>query len=194
MFCKYCGATLPDGVKFCPSCGKQLGNPDANAPKAPGGSYAAAPGVSQTPPVRPMDFVPKPAVKVKKTYNIGNFIFWAGCALAALGLFLPYCSVSMLGFGKEMTLMEAEDGMYFLVIIAVLAVLNIFKLNIVNVAGSVFTLWLVSYENQNIQDYGRGLVDYEIGHTLLLFGSVVMLIAAIAGLVLWIMKKRAVKG
>lgn len=194
MFCKFCGVTLPDGVKFCPSCGKQLGNPDTNAPKMSKAAPAGAPGVSQTPPVRPMEFASKPAVKVKKTYNIGNFIFWAGCALAMLGLFLPYCSVSLLGFGKEMTLMEAEDGMYFLVIIAILAVLNIFKLNIVNVVGSIFTLWLVSYENQNIQDYGGGLVDYEIGHTFLLFGSVVMLIAAIAGLVLWIMKKRAARG
>lgn len=32
MFCKYCGAPVPDGSKFCPSCGASLGAPAA--PKA----------------------------------------------------------------------------------------------------------------------------------------------------------------
>ena len=32
MFCKYCGAPVPDGAKFCPKCGASLGAPEA--PKA----------------------------------------------------------------------------------------------------------------------------------------------------------------
>lgn len=24
MFCKFCGAPIPDGAKFCPKCGKSL--------------------------------------------------------------------------------------------------------------------------------------------------------------------------
>ena len=27
MFCKHCGKAMPDGVKFCPACGKPSGNP-----------------------------------------------------------------------------------------------------------------------------------------------------------------------
>ena len=37
MYCKYCGAQLPDGAKFCPKCGGALTPvpeaPEADAPK-----------------------------------------------------------------------------------------------------------------------------------------------------------------
>ena len=37
MFCKYCGAQVPDGAKFCPKCGGALTSvseaPKAEAPK-----------------------------------------------------------------------------------------------------------------------------------------------------------------
>lgn len=32
MFCKYCGAQLPDGSQFCSSCGKPLGDVDSVTP------------------------------------------------------------------------------------------------------------------------------------------------------------------
>lgn len=38
MFCKHCGATLPDGVKFCPSCVKPTPNTNNNIPKPVGGT------------------------------------------------------------------------------------------------------------------------------------------------------------
>lgn len=33
MYCKYCGAQLPDGAKFCPKCGGAL-TPVSEAPEA----------------------------------------------------------------------------------------------------------------------------------------------------------------
>lgn len=33
MFCKYCGAQLPDGSQFCSNCGKPLGDVDGVAPE-----------------------------------------------------------------------------------------------------------------------------------------------------------------
>lgn len=36
MFCKYCGAQVPDGAKFCPKCGATLTSaPQAPQPEAP---------------------------------------------------------------------------------------------------------------------------------------------------------------
>ena len=39
MFCKYCGAQVPDGAKFCPKCGATLTSapqtPQPEAPKPP---------------------------------------------------------------------------------------------------------------------------------------------------------------
>lgn len=171
MFCKFCGKPLPDGVKFCPSCGKPT-------PLKETGSFSRTADSS---------------IKVKKTYNIGNFIFWTGCVFAILGLFLPYCSVSLLGFGEDVALMETEDGMYFLAVIIILAVLNIFKLNILCIIGSLFHIALVIYENDNIKSYARGLAENEIGHTLLFLGSIVMILASIAALVMWLQKKRAAR-
>ena len=55
-FCKYCGAGLPENLKFCPNCGKSLQQPapaaqapqTAQAPAAP-----AAPGFQQPPAQQP---------------------------------------------------------------------------------------------------------------------------------------------
>lgn len=190
MFCKYCGSSLPDGVKFCPACGKPT--PRGSAGAASDISSAANTLEGSVSPRKPEHFAhaSDPAVRVKKTYNIGNFIFWAGCAIAMLGLFLPYCSVSLLGFGEDVALMETEDGIFFLGIILVLAVLNIFKLNILCIIGSLFHMSLVLYENDNIKSYARGLAENEIGHTLLFLGSITMILASIAALVMWIKKKK----
>ena len=190
MFCKYCGNNLPDGVKFCPACGK----PTANADAAPKKSSIPNTGASRpVKPVHPMGTSAAPKAKIRKTYNIGNFILWGGCAVALISLFLPYCSasISLLGYSasESLTLMEADDGIFFLVIIAIVAVLNIFKLNILCIAGSAFHMFLVTYENQNINDYVGGLVEYNMGHTLLLLGSIAMLISSIVALVLWIRQK-----
>lgn len=55
MFCKYCGAPVLDGAKFCPSCGTSLG-----APAAPKADVKPEP----EPEARPQ---PKPEPKPKFT-------------------------------------------------------------------------------------------------------------------------------
>lgn len=42
MFCKNCGAQLPDNVKFCNACGTQVTAPTQAAPAAPAAAPAAA--------------------------------------------------------------------------------------------------------------------------------------------------------
>ena len=35
MYCKYCGAEVPNGAAFCPNCGKPVGSGAAAAPAQP---------------------------------------------------------------------------------------------------------------------------------------------------------------
>ena len=205
MFCKHCGSTLPDGVKFCPSCGKPTPNTNNNnIPKPAGGTGTGGfggshgSGSSYTGGMNPY---PGQPVKVKKTFNIGNYILWAGCAITIISLFLPYCSsVEILGTKASISLMDPETiegGMIFLIIAAIVAVLNIFRLNIVCIIGSAGNLLLVIVFNSYLKDlmhYASGLVKYSIGHTLLILGSIVMMAASIAGLVLWMKQKKAALG
>ncbi|MCI8638898.1 MAG: zinc ribbon domain-containing protein [Coprococcus sp.] len=229
MFCKHCGANLPDGVKFCPSCGKPTVSPGAaptpgagpgpnppvnNTAATPSGGFRPSPGPGPgtpgngTPgpgaPKAPgnnlggTSFIPNPAgfnvptTKPKKTYNIGNFVLWGGCAVAVLSLFLPYCSASAFGFSQSISLMDADTGMYFLGIIGIIAVLNIFKLNILCIIGSIFNLCLIFYGHSYVQEEVGILVDFEIGNTLLYLGGFVMIGASVAALVLWNKMKKAV--
>jgi uncharacterized RDD family membrane protein YckC len=42
MFCSKCGATVPEGVSFCPACGQPAGGAAAAMPPAPSPGIAAA--------------------------------------------------------------------------------------------------------------------------------------------------------
>ena len=211
MFCKHCGANLPDGVKFCPACGKPTVKPGAgsnppinNGASPTGGTVHPFPGTTNSEihgtsenKSRGTSFIPSSSgfhaagSKVKKTFNIGNFILWGGCAVAILSLFLPYCSASFLGFTQSISLIDVETGMYFLVIIGIIAVLNFFKLNILCIVGSVFNLMLALYGRSYVQEEAGGLVNFEIGNTLLFLGSVAMLAASVASLILWNKAKKS---
>lgn len=287
MFCRYCGARVPDGAKFCSSCGKQLAsqaarpaspnqasqNPQAQEKPVQNSPYqekplqntsysdkskASAPypernwqdssfqdrgGQNPSYPNRPMQdsypnrdsqnqpfssqqggFTPPsldsvagklqgilgnltenlgkprpkvqggPRVKVKKKFNIGNYVCWGGCALAAASLFLPYVSVSMLGFSEDTTLIDTEDGSFFLAILLVIAVVNLLRLNIGTVVLSVFHLYLVYMEHDNVtSSFVGSLTEFGMGHTLQLLGAFVMLAASVAGLVLWTKYKRSAR-
>lgn len=274
MFCRYCGAPLPDGAKFCGSCGKPVASytPHPSAPKQAPSSHQVPKRPVQNSPYpdrsvqnspypnhlrhdtsysdrsmqnfsydnQPQDsfqhmpaqhqqtsensggFIPPslhsvtekfhsllgsltqslgkprqnvqkgPRVKVKKTFNIGNFICWGGCALAAISLFLPYVSVSMLGFSEDQALIDTDDGTIFLVIVLVIAVVNLLRLNIGTIILSVLHFYLVYMEHDNIaSSYVSALSDFGMGHTLQFLGAILMLAASVAGLILWMKRKHS---
>ena len=66
MFCKYCGSSLPDGVKFCPACGKPT--PRGSAGAASDISSAANTLEGSVSPRKPEHFAhaSDPAVKVRR--------------------------------------------------------------------------------------------------------------------------------
>lgn len=223
MFCKYCGISMPDNVKFCPSCGKPSGIP-AGSPKKPAAPVVRPSGAGVYNPAATGTAGLGTGVK---SYNIGNYIFWAGCAMSLISVFLPYLSASALGFGGSMSLMDAmkllkqfspENAKYIMLFIVLcfaaaigLAIVNFFKLNIVSIAGSaVFAVIVlcvnkaVSENLSKVSSFSNAAsqflsafnvnadvgVEYEIGHTLLLLGSIVMLISSIAAFVICAKGKR----
>lgn len=225
MFCKYCGTSMPDHVKFCPSCGKPSGvqaGSTGGSPKKPGGPMVHPSGVKPYNPVQSQNAASKTGVK---TFNIGNYIFWAGCAMVFISVFLPYLSASALGIGKSVSLMDVrkllgqfapESSKYVLAFIVLclavsagLAVVNFFKLNLAALACSATFAAFVATINAGLSDslsqvssYTNAAsqflsvfdvnvdvgVKYGIGHTLLLLGSIVMVLSSFAAL--WLETKR----
>lgn len=208
MFCKHCGAQVADGVKFCPSCGNATGA--GSAPKtqqtaAPSGNASANPAhtgatASHTAPKMPKMHARAAApsgVKYKKRFNIGNYAVWVGCALTIASLFMTFltASVSLLGISQSesVKLIDKEDGLFFLGIAIAIAVVNIFKLNILAIIGSGFAAFMLNVELQDIEHTLRGfgsMIEYGAGRTLLILGIVIMLAASIAAFVLNILAKK----
>ena len=291
MFCRYCGAPLPDGAKFCSTCGKPVSSqaarpsapkqtpqnpqvpqkPEQNSPypdrpmqnppypdrpmqdspypdrPMQNSPYPDRPMQNSPYPDRPMQDSPYPdrsaqnssqknlgeivtpvlnsaagkihnllggltqnlgksrpkaqpqaqkgpRVKVKKSFNIGNFICWTGCALAAVSLFLPYVSVSLFGFSEDQALIDTDDGTIFLVIIVITAVVNLLRLNIGTIILSAFHFYFVYMEHDNIaSSYASALSDFGMGHTLQFLGAILMLASSVAGLILWMKRKRSAR-
>jgi hypothetical protein len=175
MFCPKCGNQCNDGITFCPSCGAQLAAPNP---------VTGGPVNQQT------GYTPAP-VPYKKHYNAGNFTLWIGCILAAISVFLPYASISLWGYSESISLIDASDGPIFLGIAIVVAVLNLFKVDVLNIIGSVILLIAAIYERANGSELGS-LVDYGFGCTLLIIGSFVAVIGAIVGLVMHKNAKKAI--
>lgn len=139
MFCKYCGKQLPDGANFCSSCGKQLRTAASTAEKTSAAGHSTIFNGYTSP-----NF--SAAQKIRKTYNAGNLIYWASCLIALISLFLPYAEIEYLDLRKSQSLIESYDGIIFLTIILIAAVLNLFRLNSGCIILSIFNLILVIYE------------------------------------------------
>lgn len=212
MFCKYCGAKLPDGSKFCGSCGKSLvadGAQGGAAPKGsvgqgqrpnmqagPQGSYQSAPGRGT---VNNYAYAKVPtAGKMKKEFTPGNIGYWVGCLIAVIAVFMDY--VSSMGVSISLTGLASEEEsvmilvVMFLIIPIVGAVLNAAKLNIgcliVGVVQMGFALLIRSMLEDELGGWS-GFVKFELGYTLQIVGGIVMIAAAIASIVLWNQKKKA---
>lgn len=183
MFCKYCRKQLPDGANFCSSCGKQLRTAASTAEKTSAAGHSTIFNGYTSP-----NF--SAAQKIRKTYNAGNLIYWASCLIALISLFLPYAEIEYLDLRKSQSLMESYDGIIFLTIILIAAVLNLFRLNSGCIILSLFNLILVIYECVSVAPLLKTFGHFSIGNYLLFIGSSLMIISSAAALILWIQKKR----
>lgn len=206
MFCKYCGAQLKDNSKFCASCGAKLESDSssartvrsntayanaahANAPHSnPHHSNAAIPNAAVPNAAVPNAAIP--LVKRKRTFNIGNFVIWAGCVIAFISLFLPFASASFLGFSQSVSLFDTEDGIFFIVTIVATALLNFTRLNLLPTIGSAVMVFFLCLEVNSLNE-ASSLVNYGPGRVFLIIGTILMIGGAIGAIVLNILRKKS---
>lgn len=190
MFCKNCGSQIADGTKFCPSCGKPTGLGSAGSTPNPGSS-PAQPHSAHTPSMPAAHAMGR---TFGNKFNIGNIIVWAGCVVAMLSLFLNFASVSVFGYSESITLIKSDDGIFFVIIILAVAVVNFFRLHIVDLVISCigFLLLLLEFSNARKQLGSlMSMVDYGAGRTVLVLGLLLMIGGSIAGIVLSKKAKKA---
>lgn len=66
MFCKFCGAPVPDGAKFCPKCGKSLETATKTDP-APQPKHQPEPDVA--PEIEEEEAPQKPYMSMKELFS-----------------------------------------------------------------------------------------------------------------------------
>lgn len=201
MFCKYCGAQLKDGSKFCASCGAKLeSNPSSAKAVQSNASYENSnyenpvhPNSQHSGAAIPTATIPGnvPLTKRKRTFNIGNFVIWAGCVIAFISLFLPFASASFLGFSQSVSLFDTDDGIFFIVTIVVTALLNFTRLNLLPTIGSAVMVFFLFIEVNSLNAAGS-LVNYGPGRIFLIIGTILMIGGSIGAIILNLLRKKAI--
>lgn len=226
MFCKNCGSNIGDNVKFCPSCGQPTGapgtpgtnaEPNAAQNQTQGYHYSSGQNFNQNPGqnysqnytqnysqnISARTAYGSPGIKYKKQFNIGNYIVWAGCLIAMISLFLNFATVNAGIFGSEsVKLIEADDAPFFVGIFVIVAVVNFFKLNIVDLIGSLIAAFFAYLDFSAIREayeqYGdwakslaESMIEYGAGRTCLVLGVILMVGGSIAAIVLGMKAKES---
>ena len=83
---------------------------------------------------------------------------------------------------ESVRLIDADDGIFFIIVIVAVAVINLFKLNIVTILGSCVGLFFLYLKLADIKDQlgaFESLVTYGAGRTLLILGIILMLAGSV---------------
>lgn len=209
MFCPNCGTQVKDDAAFCPNCGAALKKPQSSqaqgAPNAPQGAAQGAPnaprGAAQNNrnnwQARPAQSIAQPASSASGAIFAG--IALAGAVLNIVGCFLPWFSVEVFGFTESMNGLKVGDdlGIGVVILIAALigAVVSIIALvrhgggkgsalfvMILGIVCFVIMLLQIHSVKSELRDEMIDLstmVKTEAGVTLVILGSVLMIVAAI---------------
>ena len=179
MFCPSCGKEISDGATFCPGCGSPI-KAKAGATGTVGMTGMAGSNAQQS----------LSGIFNKSKMNIYGII---ASALILLSVFLPFVSVDFFGTKMSVSLLDGSDGILFIIIAIVGAVVSVLGKNIiVIITGAVSTLFFF-IENANLSgddDYYSELASSMLqkgpGYFFLLIGSLGLLIA---GIVVFVQKK-----
>lgn len=138
MFCKNCGNQIPDGVRFCPKCGKVTGAVLSNqsainqnaANKNLMGHTATGKSTMDSDTIRSEkttqsgwsgEISEASAIKKSKTkkqrylraYNLGHFGVLIGCVMEIVAVFLPnYTNGFLIGFLNKFTDFMGDSPFY----------------------------------------------------------------------------------
>lgn len=129
---------------------------------------------------------------MKEHAKICKLLILIGAAVAILGCFLPYYTISAFGFSKSITYVNGDGGgadgiiVIALVIVAIVAVfVNSKKLKKFAIVPVVVAFAISIYDMLQVKDAASGFGSFGIGAYLVIFG----LIACVIGHVLYIVWK-----
>ena len=119
MKCPNCGSELPNGALFCENCHTRFAMPVNGVPSSSARMSAKCNRCGRLFPLSQgvPSFCPDcgnrltmgvPSAKDDKKWTAGRFIALASILLAAVATFLPFFTVSVLGFSSSITLWEGE--------------------------------------------------------------------------------------
>ena len=189
MFCPKCGTQLPDGSRFCASCGSQLGG--APAP-------AAAPQAGYVPPVQPI----KPGITVPglATNDLGMLVSVVSAIVGIVAFFMPIISLSVFGStttlsAKQMTFGTTVYGMsmdgefaniLFLVIPVTALVVSLLVKGkpgaIARVVVAVILLGFVFAWKGQVDDQGYGFFTMGIAFNLFVLSGAAVAVGGVLSL------------
>ena len=110
------------------------------------------------------------------------------------GHFKKKLNLGIASASESVRLIDADDGIFFIIVIVAVAVINLFKLNIVTILGScvgLFFLYLELADIKNQLGAFESLVTYGAGRTLLILGIILMLAGSVTALILNLRAKKA---
>lgn len=188
MFCPKCGSQVPDGTKFCPSCGTTL-NATAPAPGAPAGAPVTNPVI--TSPAAGSAMTPARLVRL------------VAAVVMIVSFFLPLVGMSVLGYDFNFSAFQGTFGMEIMgshidgapqlilfVVPGIVALL--FALVAKGKAGDVLAivcgaaiialLWL-NMSNANDSLGGYMTLDLLVGGWLFVISGVASIVGGVMGLV-----------
>lgn len=179
-FCMKCGQELNENDVFCPNCGEKVekgGSTQSNFQDQAKNTFE---DIKRT----TTDFVQNDRSGfMDKFIKQNNVLGLLGCVIILLACFLPFASVSAFGYSESVSLMsEGKDGIIFLVLSVVTAVLIFIKQDMAALIGGIITGGLGLYEIINfhaVLGAYSSMVDKGFGYFLLLIGSIVLIASVI---------------
>lgn len=172
MYCRYCGAQIPDDVKFCTNCGKSVSGaePGSDSQQNENAAYTNAGAKNRSLLVKP------------------NLIGIIASILIGISVFMPFASATIFGTTLSSSLIDGVDGVIILIIAAAALLFSIFGLNIpVIVMGaiSIICFFIDSSALENDADHLlQSMIQKGSGYYLMIIAALALTLAGIIGLLL----------
>lgn len=179
-FCMKCGQQLDENDVFCPNCGAKVERKENHQSNFQDQAKNTFNDIKST----ATDFVQNDhSGFMEKFIKQNNVVGLIGCAVVLIANFLPFASVSAFGYSQSVSLMDdGKDGIIFLVLSIVTAVLIFIKNDTLALIAGVITGGIGIYEiihtSSQLGVYAS-YVTKGAGYYLLLIGSIVLLASVV---------------
>lgn len=172
-FCIKCGQQINEGDVFCPNCGAKIEKNNSHQIHFQDQTKNTTHHFTQN----------NRSGFMNKFIKQNDFDGLIACAVIFISNFLPFASASAFGYSRSVSLMDdGKDGIIFLVLSIVTAVLIYMKKDTVALIAGIITGGLGIYEIMNTNSQLGAYASYvtkEAGYYLLLIGSIALLISVI---------------